>query len=510
MEGKLASLFRRVRRIQALAALGEVYNAGILDGLFGGVSVTEYLSLLIRSSFKTYFEAMSMIDLLIVGIAGRFLWDDMGIQPGLMVLYDAARDYFSSIGSLSIIPFPVESITLTDINMPVFLLYSPIGLEDIYHIEIKLPELLSIETNIHSIILLTEIVQIVEYITAVFRLVDHLTIGETIYIFITIGEPLGIIPSLWVGVFPTEVISIADIVTPFYRLVVNEGIYDKLRYYLHISLYDTLFSTGRLWIMTHIDEAISVSDYGVPSFSMRGYLTSIGDVLSAAIAGSVVIYEPGFVAVGHLWAGIFVPENVSIADTIESSFRFGVSVGLGDLLIYALDIDLIDILKEVGHIWLGTFTDEVVSVAETINMLSNLFPTNLGIEEDLTFLVNTFITLYDTLLSNRILTLSMPIGEVISVSSAYLPVFLVNGSISIGEELTPVFTIPSLIDTIGEVGYLWVGAMGFFDGVSVADVSTPLSRLVGNMGVREVISSETVWVVAKVSITPLNSAAMIM
>lgn len=507
MEDKLASLFRRVRRIQALVLLGDLFTVGIEEQLINVSNITEFFSTLLGGPYREYFEAVALADFFWSKFAGRAVQEYFQIVPSLKVIYDAAKDHLHIVSRAIMVTKVIESLQLVDVNIPTFTFKGTEHLGELLHIEIKILETIVIYGRLLLGILPLEIIQIVEIVTAIFKLISNIEMGDLLHILITIPEPLSVDSRIVTGMMPTESIIVTDLNQLMLILRNTPGINDYLIATVTAYLIETLKSVGRVLAIPHIVESITVEEYNQPVFTLRRD-TDLNIVIHTLASATSTIIDT-LKELGRIVVGVIPTEILIVNDINVVQFILKTTIGIVDVISWYLTGTLIETLLLVGRIVTVPVIEESMIVSDVSLPLSTLRRT-IGIDTELTYLSAVTSKLIDPLLSVGRIVAGVFDTESITIDSVSLPILIARRDLAIGELLSVWYTFPALIETMQEMGRIVASIIPDIESTTITDINEPGSILRNSLDIGEDILSETVWVVAKVSITPLNSPAMIM
>lgn len=481
MEDKLASLFRRVRRLQVLRLLGDLFSTALTDT----ISMSSYVFSALWSPYRLFEDFLVIEEFLKIAFGGRHVQEYLDISPVLNIIYDAFHDTLSSVGRIRMgLSGILEGLSLAEDILYLFLLSGSVSEELLYHIEIKLLEALDeISKNLRAVLYIGEDVSVIEVLRPRFRLsADLEDISEILHYLIKIVEGIESLGLLYVSLLVSESMSILEQIEIIYFSLIGEtDIETVLGARVMAWIVETLEVSGTMLAsIRFIEDTIDLGDSMEPLFRLQADI-GIGAALTFLASVTQTLYGAFPTMVSKLYAGLMITgETVSVADVILAHyFDLIQDTIIGEALGSEITNLVIDTLAEVGKLYAGLMTTESISMSEQIDLFSRLVqPSSLA--EVLTYvsLVTDTIIEIITESGNLMISMSELLESVAITEEMQLDSWLSQDLEDIVDVLTYLLSsLPALTETLGSVGYLIAGMSILEDDIAIADSMRPAGKL---------------------------------
>jgi len=369
-EEKLVSLFRRVRRLQALAALGEILEDIFTDSL----SFTEYFSYIIRVPTLSILEEILFQTYLSINVVGRITIELLNISPLLRWSIGPYTDSLDISGTLHTVLFFTESISAPEIlsHLNVYINKS-ISHSLRYIIEVLLTETVSTLVELYAAIFTAESVQITDTISTYLILLKSITSEIGYAILITYSELVDVDSGILPSIYQTESLSIQEGFDSLYASVNKSvSVITDMTWFVRseVLLPEVIaLSTLIFAVLSNLIEDLDLSDsvYSINTASIKS-IEMIDQLLSYM---RLVLSDSLDIVPGNL-VGLLIGEGLSVSDTVDNCYTaLSVSVASIDQLLMYMSTSLSDTLSIVSGMITGVTVSDSMSVVDTSR---NVYP----------------------------------------------------------------------------------------------------------------------------------------
>jgi len=369
-EEKLVSLFRRVRRLQTLAALGEILEDIFTDSL----SFTEYFSYIIRVPTLSILEEILFQTYLSINVVGRITIELLNISPLLRWSIGPYTDSLDISGTLHTVLFFTESISAPEIlsHLNVYINKS-ISHSLRYIIEVLLTETVSTLVELYAAIFTAESVQITDTISTYLILLKSITSEIGYAILITYSELVDVDSGILPSIYQTESLSIQEGFDSLYASMSKSvSVITDMTWFVRseVLLPEVIaLSTLIFAVLSNLIEDLDLSDsvYGINTVSIKS-IETIDQLLSYM---RLVLSDSLDIVPGNL-VGLLIGEGLSVSDTVDNCYTaLSVSVASIDQLLMYMSTSLSDTLSIVSGMITGVTVPDSMSVVDTSR---NVYP----------------------------------------------------------------------------------------------------------------------------------------